>query len=171
MGLIKWKDINEMLSIKDEIERLLDNMFQNTTFHSWEERYALVSSGMTTPQLNVSQKGEDTVVQVNLPGFEKGDIKVSVSGNLLAIGSELNREREFRGADAYRYQRSHGSFCNVMELPAGVDVSRIKATFKDNILEVVLPKIGSSISDRVQVQIDKDIPLSQNNLPDKREGI
>lgn len=170
MGLIKWKDVNDMLSIKDEIERLLDNMFQNTTFHSWEERYAIVSSGMPTPQLNVSQRGTDTVVQVSLPGFEKGDIKVSVSGNLLAIGSEINREREFRGDDAYRYQRSHGSFCNVMELPEGVDVSRIKAYFKNNALEVIIPKAGSSVSEQVQVQIDKDIALSQNKLPDERKS-
>lgn len=168
MGLIKWKDINEMLSIKDEMERLLDSMFQNTTFHSWEERYALVSSGMPAPQLNVSHRGEDTVVQVNLPGFEKGDIKVSVSGNLLAIGSELNREREFRGDDAYRYQRSHGSFCNVMELPKGVDVSRIKATIKDNMLEVVLPKAGSERSNEVKVQIENQITVPKSELPDKQ---
>jgi len=135
----------------------VDKMFENTTFHSWEERYALVSSGMPTPQLNVSHKEGNTIVSVSLPGFEKGDIKVSVSGNLLAIGSEVNREREFRGNDAYRFQRSHGSFCNVMELPAGTDPSKIKASFNNGVLEVIIPKASGDVTTQIDIQTDKSL--------------
>lgn len=143
MSIIKWKDFDELLSIKDEVNRLIDKMFESTSFHSIEERYALISSGVPAPQFNVFYRDNDLVIQSHLPEFEKGDIKVSATGNLLAIGSEVRREREFNGNNAYRYQRSHGSFCKVMELPNGLDVNRMKSTFVNGILEIVIPKSGS----------------------------
>jgi len=151
MSIIKWKEYDELLSIKDEVNRLIDKMFESASFHSIEERYALISSGVSAPQFNVFYRDNDLIIQSHLPEFEKGDIKVSVSGNLLAIGSEVRREREFNGNDAYRYQRSHGSFCKVMELPKGLDVSRIKSTFTNGVLEIVIPKAGSVTSGQPNV--------------------
>jgi len=167
MSILKWKDFDEMLSIKDEVDRLFDKMFENINFHSWEERYALTPSGGATPQFSISQRDEGIVIQASLPGFEKGDVKVSVSGNLLAIGSEVSREREFRGNDAYRYQRSHGSFCKVMELPAGTDVNNMKASFENGVLEVLLPKAKASVTDETNVPINTGLALSTDSLPDE----
>ncbi len=161
MSMLKWKDFDEMLSIRDEVDRLFDKMFENTTFHSWEERYTLMSSGAPSPEFNIYKRGNDTVIQVNMPGFDKGDIKVSISGNLLAVGSEVSREREFKGNDAYRYQRSHGSFCRVMELPAGADANNIRSSFSDGILEIVIPKAGSITQARTSIPIDTE----QTSLP------
>jgi len=166
MSIIKWKDLNEMMSIKDEVDHLFDTLFNKTSFHSWEEKFQLMSSGMPSPEFSIYQKGEDTVIQVALPDFQKGDIKVSVSGNLLAIGSEINREREVRGDNAYRYQRSHGSFCKVMELPAGVDAGNIRSSFTNGVLEVVLPRTGSGTKKETKIPIDTTPAPYQNALPD-----
>jgi len=146
MSLLKWKDFDELLSIKDEVNLLLDRMFESNTFHSIEERYALISSGVSVPQFLSFYRGSDFVIQLQMPEFEKGDIKVSVSGNLLAIGSEVRREREYLGNESYRYQRSNGSFCKVMELPAGLDTSKAKSTFANGVLEVVIPKAGNNVA-------------------------
>ena len=151
MSILKWKPLDELPSIKEEVERLFDRIFEKTTFHSWEERYALMSSGVAAPQFNISHSGESVVIQANLPGFEKGEIKVCVSGNLLAIGSEVNKEREVRGSDAYGYHRSQGSFCKVMELPAGLDTNGIKTSFKNGVLEVMIPKVSSSTPSQERV--------------------
>jgi HSP20 family protein len=167
MSILKWKDFDEMLSIRDEVDRLFDRMFENTKFHSWEERYALMSSGESAPEFNIYQRDEGTVIKVDLPGFQKGDIKVSVSGNLLAIGSEVNREREFRGDGAYRYHRSHGGFCKVMELPAGVDANNIRTSFIDGVLEVVLPKARHGVTNEADVPIDANLALPSETLPDE----
>ena len=167
MSLLKWKAIDDMLSIKDEVDRLFDQMFERTSFHSWEERYALISSGMQSPEFRISHRDEGVLIQADLPGFEKGDVKVSVSGNLLAIGSEVNREREFKGDNAYRYQRSHGSFCKVMELPEGVDASRIRASFVDGRLEVVIPKAQHSMPTEIRVPIETKPVLPPDTLPDE----
>jgi len=170
MSMLKWKDFDEVLSIRDEIDRLFNNMFDKASFHAWEERYALMSSGTMSPEFNVYQRGGDTVIQVNLPGFEKGDIKVSVSGNLLAIGSEVSREREFKGDNAYRYHRSQGSFCRVMELPAGVDSGNIRSSFNNGVLEVVIPKAGSATPKQTRVPTETtDLTLPRNASPDLYE--
>jgi HSP20 family protein len=165
VSILKWKNFDEMLSIKDDIDRLFDRMFEKTSFSSWEERYALISSGAPSPEFNIYRRGENTVIQANLPGFEKGDIKVSVSGNLLAIGSEVSREREFRGNNAYRYHRSHGSFCKVMELPVGADANNIRSSFNDGVLEVVIPKMGS-IESQTREPVDTSLTMPPDLLPD-----
>ena len=151
MSILKWKSSNEMLSIRDEVDRLFDKMFETASFHSCEERYELASSGMQSPEFNVRHKDDSIVIQVVLPGFEKGDVKVSVSGNLLAIGSEVSREREFRGSDGYRYHRSQGSFCKIMELPVEADGDNIRTSFSGDILEIVIPKAGSARPDQLQI--------------------
>ena len=145
MSIVKWKDFDELLSVKDEVNRLIDKMFESASFHSLEERFALISSGVSTQQFNVFYKGDDLVIQSHMPEFEKGDVKVSVSGNLLAIGSEVRREREYVGNEAYRYQRSHGSFCKVMEIPTGFDTNKIKSSFTNGVLEIVIPKTGRAV--------------------------
>jgi len=166
MSILKWKNFDELVSIKDEVERLLNSMFESTSFHSIEERYALVSSGMPSPQFNIQYQDDDLVIQSEMPGYEKGDIKVSVSGSLLAIGSEVNREREFRGNDAYKYHRSQGSFCKIMELPTGLDPSGIRTSFKDGLLEIVIPKAGRGMLTQPGVPVSVG-PASSNILPDR----
>ena len=146
MSLLRWKDFDELMSIKDEVNRMLDKMFESTTFHSIEERYSLMASGVPAPQFKSFYRGEDFVIQSQMTEYEKGDIKLSVTENLLAIGSEVRREREFAGNDAYRYQRSHGSFCKVMELPSGLNTSGIKSTFVNGVLEVIIPKAGRTVN-------------------------
>ncbi|MBD3183188.1 Hsp20 family protein [Candidatus Poribacteria bacterium] len=165
MSLIKWKDITDLTSIKDKMDEIFDRMFGENSISSMEERYSLVSSGIPSPETKTFQRGNDTVVQVNLPGFEKGDIKVTVSGNMLAIGSEVSREQEFRGDNAYRYRRSKGSFCKVMEIPAGVDTNRITSTYRDDILEIVMPRSGGKDVITVEVSEKNQSRLNQNNLP------
>lgn len=167
MSILKWKALDDMLSIKDEVDRLFDQMFEKTSFHSWEERYTLMSSGMQSPEFKISHRDEGIVIQAELPGFEKGDVKVSVSGNMLAIGSEVNREREFRGNNAYRYQRSHGSFCKVMELPADVDTARIRVSFVNSRLEIMIPKAQHSLPDDTSIPIEIDPMLPADTLPDE----
>lgn len=160
MSILKWKDFNEILSIRDQVDNLFDRMFENTSFHSLEERYAITSSGGSVPEFSIRHGDADIIIQVALPGYERGDIKVSVSNNLLAIGSEISREREIRGEGAYRYHRSHGGFCKVMELPAGVDATNIKTSFENGVLEVVLPKMRGRVEN---TKNRKSLPANKAN--------
>ncbi len=142
-----------ILSIRDEVDRLFDKMFEKTSFSSWDERHSLASSGGSALKFSVLHQDESIIIKATLPGFEKGDIKVSVSGNLLAIASEVNREREFRGNNVYRYHRSHGAFCKVMELPAGVDANNMRTSFNDGVLEILLPKARNGMSNETSISV------------------
>ncbi|MGQ9609632.1 MAG: Hsp20/alpha crystallin family protein [bacterium] len=165
MSILKWMDVNSLLSIKDEVDRLFDKMFESTKFHSWEERYALVSSGTYTPQLNAFYRSDSFVIQSRMPEFEKGDIKISISGNLLAIGSEVNREREFIGNNAYRYHKSYGSFCKVLELPTGLDTNNARSTFRNGILEIVIPRSANKSIDIKEDAIPIETGKNEPNVP------
>jgi len=167
MSIMKWKDFDDLLSIKDEVNRMIDRMFESSSFHSIEERFALISSGVPAPQFNTFYRGSDLVIQSQMPEYEKGDIKVSVSGNLLAIGSEVRREREYIGNEAYKYQRSHGSFCKVMELPSGLDTNKIKSSFTNGFLEIVIPKAGNTVKEQSKPSVIDVTP--SNTIPVKIE--
>lgn len=168
MPILKWKSLDEMMTIGDQVQQLFDKMFQETSFHSWEERFALTSSGGAAPKFDMRDTDENLVIEVAMPGLNKGDVKVSVSGNLLAIAGEVTREREFRGDDAYKYRRSHGSFYQVMELPAGVDAGNVKTSFSEGVLQIILPKAKPGI---VSVPADTSLALPSEPVSDEIDEI
>ncbi len=96
------------------------------------------------PNVDVIDQDDDLVVRAEVPGFHKEDIEVWTSGPMLTIrGSKKSEERQEKG-DYYRAEISQASFSRSIPLPAEVDESAAKATLKDGMLELKLPKVGKS---------------------------
>jgi HSP20 family protein len=80
------------------------------------------------------------VVKAELPGIGKDEVEVNLTGSTLTIEGEKKKEEEVKRANYYRSERSYGSFARTVELPAEVKGEATKATFKDGVLEVRMPK-------------------------------
>ena len=80
-------------------------------------------------------------LRAELPGFRKEDVEISVSGNLLTISGETGSEEKEEKGEYYRSEISRGAFSRTLALPVEVDESKAKASMKDGMLELTLPKI------------------------------
>lgn len=92
------------------------------------------------PLVDVYEKGNDIIVEAEIPGVDKEALSLTVSENTLTIKGEVKREKEVKEKDYYLCERSYGSFSRTIDLPTEVDSQKAKASYKNGVLTITLPK-------------------------------
>ena len=106
------------------------------------------------PTVDVYEEKDEVIVKAELPGLSKEDVSVQVADSTLTIKGEKKREEEIKEADYYRCERSFGEFTRTLDLPADVKADQVKASFKNGILEIRLPKTEEAKKKAITVNID-----------------
>ncbi|MDP1677054.1 MAG: Hsp20/alpha crystallin family protein [Bacteroidota bacterium] len=116
----------------------------------FEEIDSIVNSALVTyPTINrtnrfsgVSMKdtGEQVLVNVEIPGVVKEDVKVNVNDGVLTILAERKQPKLKENEQWIRNEISYGAFERAIKLPYSVDVEKISATHENGLLQIVLPK-------------------------------
>ena len=109
--------------------------------------------GAWVPAVDIFEKGDDLVIRAEVPGVEKSDIEVRVEDNTLVLKGERNQEKGFEENNAYRLERSYGSFVRSFRLPKTVDASRIAAEYRAGVLEVTLPKAEDAKPKKIDIKV------------------
>lgn len=141
----------------DEMEQMLDKYFSQGWMRpfrmDWPE-FAHLKPPFEgkTPSVDIIERDAEIVVKAELPGVDKDDIDISVTERSVSIkGSTSHEEKEEKG-DYYRSEISRGSFARSLPLPAEVDESKARASFKDGILELTLPKKTKSRRQKINIE-------------------
>jgi HSP20 family protein len=106
------------------------------------------------PAVEIKEKEGKLLVTAELPGVKKGDIKVSVSGNVLTLEGERKQETEEKSDGYYHSERSYGKFMRSIPLPEGANADMAAAQFNDGMLEVTVPVTEKK-------QAGKQIPVQE----------
>ncbi|HKW93204.1 MAG TPA: Hsp20/alpha crystallin family protein [Methylomirabilota bacterium] len=93
------------------------------------------------PAVDVYETKNEVVVSAELPGLREKDIRVSVTGDLLTIQGERQGNTEAEDGGHYRRERWFGKFERTFSLPVPVETNQVKATYRDGVLTVKLPKV------------------------------
>jgi HSP20 family protein len=131
------------------------NFFDGTDTHLpnlLRQRRSLVSNW--APAVDIVEGGGFVKIQVDLPGLTKKDIHISVEGNVLSIEGERKYENEEAERHGYRYERSYGKFSRAFTLSDEVDVSDIKASMKDGVLQIAIPKKEEAKPKKIEVAVE-----------------
>ena len=100
-------------------------------------------------QVSLSEEGDNYVVKAEIPGADKGDIKVNLDDRLLSLSAQVQGNRNESngdsngGSNGFRRETYSSSFQQAMTLPGPVDASRMKSDFKDGVLTITIPKVNS----------------------------
>ena len=132
-----------------ELERMLDR-FDQMMGDWWGRPFpslmrpsrALMSEAFSlrAPAVDLYEGDQEVVIKAEVPGMDKGDLKVDLTDSMLTISGEKKKEENVK-EEAYTYsERSYGSFSRSLQLPCAVKSDKAKATFKNGVLEVKLPK-------------------------------
>ncbi len=92
------------------------------------------------PSIDVVNREKEIVVKAEVPGFDKEDIDISLSGRTLTIQGESRHEEQTEEGDVHRHEIRSGSFSRVVTLPEEVDGSKATSSYKDGVVELKLPK-------------------------------
>ena len=104
-----------------------------------------------TFRVDMLDRDKELVVRAELPGVEKDDIEVTISGDRLMIEAEREFEEEEKKEAFYRHEMGYGHMMRTMVLPVDVDVEHIEAELKDGILNVKLPKVEAAERHTIRV--------------------
>lgn len=96
------------------------------------------------PRVDVTENGKEVRITAELPGVEEKDVEVSLSGDAITIKGEKREEKEEKGEEQYRLERSYGAFRRSFPLPCEVDADKATASFKKGVLTVTLPKTAEA---------------------------
>jgi HSP20 family protein len=104
------------------------------------------------PPLDMVERKDEILLRVDLPGLQEKDIEVNVQDGMLTLRGERKEEREEKEEDYYYCERSLGKFSRSLPLPAGVDAEHVKATFKNGVLEVHLPRTKEAKAKKIEIK-------------------
>jgi HSP20 family protein len=138
-----------------DMERMMEDFFGRRTRPWWPERWFRTEEmELAAPAVDLYEEKDDIVVKAELPGMDKDNIEVNLTDHTLTIKGEKKKEEEVKEENYYRSERSYGSFLRTLELPKGVHTDKVKASFKNGILEVRLPKTEEAKAKEVKVKVD-----------------
>ena len=109
---------------------------------------------LRAPAVDLFEEKDDIVVKAELPGMDKDNIEVNLTDNMLTIKGEKKKENEVKEEKYYRCERSYGSFVRNIEIPKAVHVDKVKASFKNGILEVRVPKTEEAKRKEVKLKVE-----------------
>ena len=103
------------------------------------------------PAVNVYQDKDRFTVVVELPGLKKEEIEISLHDDTLTIAGE--RKREESREQEFLTERLYGKFQRSLTLPTAVDAEKVKASYKDGLLQVDLPKAEEAKPKQIEVAL------------------
>ena len=129
-----------------------DNLFEGFLRPMrWTEEE--VTQGLA-PRLDVVEHENEFVLQAEMPGIKKDDIEITLENGVLTISGESRSEMEEKeGERVIRQERRYGKYVRSLRLGKEIDEKKVKANYKDGILELVLPKSEEVKPKKISVNV------------------
>jgi HSP20 family protein len=127
------------------MDKLWDRFFGDRTVPS-------LFSEEWCPSVDISETKDKIVIKADLPGLEKKDVQVNVTGNVLTIKGEKAKEKKEKEEHYYRNERYRGSFQRTLSLPVEVKADKAEAIFEKGVLTITLPKVETAKSKQIKIQ-------------------
>lgn len=134
--LTRWEPVGELTKLRRQMDRMFEDLPRFLGRRIDEEGLR----GAWMPAVDIHETKEAFEVVADLPGFDANDVDVSVQENTLTIRGERRREEIKENETLHRVEREYGVFERSFSLPRSADAENIRATYKDGVLSLTVPK-------------------------------
>ncbi len=127
------RNVTPIQQLRQEMDRLWSGLLANVPDGPW--------SGLVRgqPAVNVWEKDDSLMVEMELPGLKNDELEVSVVGDELSI-KVRRAEPQQEGLTYHRRERPVGEFARILRLPVEVEAEHVDAELRDGVLSIKLPK-------------------------------
>ena len=144
------------LSAIKELENKLENMFhrlwKKSSNHDTVPDIFSNDYFVSMPNMDVIDRDKEILVKAELPGFDKKDLDISITNRQLTIKAKTCTENKEEKGDYLKQEISRNEIYRSVLLPADVDDSNVKTSFKNGVLELTIPKQKNSHRRRIEVK-------------------
>jgi HSP20 family protein len=142
----RWEPFRNVTDIQSEVNRLFDSFFGRPT------SAPVGGERMWAPVVDMYETKDDLVLTFEVPGVREKEVALSITGDLLSVNGERKFAQESEG-HYHRLERVYGKFERRVQLPMPVQSSKVKATYRDGVLEVRLPKAEEVKPKEIKIEI------------------
>ena len=125
----------------------------NRLFDSFVGRPVTANGRVWAPPVDMYATKDDLVLTLELPGVSEKDVSVTITGDLLTVKGERRFEQQVKEQDLLHVERTYGQFERLIQLPMAVQADRVKATYRDGVLEIRLPKAEELKPKEIKIDI------------------
>ena len=146
MPLIRWDPSRE-----------IDDIFERYTKAMGQPRAGsqeVIATGDWAPRVDIAETDKAFQIKAEIPDVNKEDVKVTVDNGVLTIRGERKQEKEEKGKKFHRVERYYGIFTRSFTLPDNVDETKVKASFKDGMLNLQIPKSEEAKPKAIEVKVE-----------------
>jgi HSP20 family protein len=136
-----------MSEIQHEMNRLFDSFFGRPM------TVAAPSDRVWLPLCDMWETRDDLLATFELPGVQEKDVHVSITGDVLTVKGERRLDQALKDHTFHRLERVYGAFERAIPLPMPVQADKVKATYRDGLLEVRLPKAEEVKPKQIKIDI------------------
>jgi len=129
---------------------------------SWDDLEDLLESKLPgirqsgfIPAIDMYEKGNNLVVETQVPGIDPEKVDVSVEDNVLILKGSSQRKSEVDEKNYYRREVSSGSFYRSLPLPVKVEGDKAQAVYEDGLLKIIIPKTPVVKAQKISVKVKK----------------
>lgn len=148
MNLVKWDPFKELEDVSNRLNRIFGQPPART-----EPGNEMLSMPDWAPSVDISETDTAYLVKAEIPGVKKEDVKVTIQDGMLTIQGERKQEKEEKGKKFHRIERCYGSFMRSFRVPDDADEGKVKAEFKDGMLNVTLNKSEKARPKAINVSV------------------
>ena len=148
MELARYMPRQALINRPDTLSHLVDEFF--TPFFNFDRRQSVVSTASL--HVDIYEKDNRIMIEAEMPGIDKKDIKVDVKGKLLTIGGERKVDEEIKEENSYRRERRYGKFERTFSLPFEIDTDSVTARYENGILHLEVPRPAELMPKQIEIQ-------------------
>ena len=145
MPHVKWEPFRDLMTMQDRMTRLIDE----TLSRIWKEE---VIPGTWSPPVDIVERQDEVVIKIDLPDVNQNEIDIRVEEGKLIVQGERKFVKE-PGEEKYiQVERPYGTFRRTFNIPKTIEQEGIKASYKDGVLRVVLPRKQETQPKQIMVE-------------------
>jgi len=149
MSIVRYDPFRDLDRLQSEMNRLFEGVIAPTGERGSGQMTQ--ATRLWSPAVDVAETQHEIVLRAELPGLKPEDVDIELTGDTLTLRGERKFENEDRKDSFVRVERSYGRFQRSFTLAVPVNADAVKASYKDGILEVHLPKSEANKPRKVQV--------------------
>ncbi|ATW26845.1 Hsp20/alpha crystallin family protein [Candidatus Formimonas warabiya] len=140
MALVPYDPFRHLENWRREMDRFFN------------EGRGYLEHNVTGPRVDVFETENEVVASCEIPGLEKkDDVQIEIHDNLLTITGNISRTNEFKEEQAFHRERYAGRFQRSIGLPVQVISDGTKASYKNGVLEIRMPKAKGDTRKRIDI--------------------
>lgn len=157
MALIRWQPMRQLGTLRQQMDRLFDDLLSDTELGGLSLRdfpaWSSIEGTTWMPAIELQDTEKDVILKAEIPGVEAKDLDVQVGREAVSIAGEHQQKEEKEEKGIFRSEFRYGKFQRVVPLPTQIHNDRVKAEFKDGILTLTMPKVEEAAQKKVKVNL------------------